>query len=88
MKMTEDKAMKCERCGTRVEYARFCNSCCTELFGTGNCSRCGAPDAPFIGLGPLGGGDPDGDDYFCDDCTDEMMACVVQRTDPDEPTAH
>jgi hypothetical protein len=81
---------KCERCGTTVEYTRLCHSCCTALFGTGNCSRCGAPGAPFVGLGPLGGGDPDGDDYFCADCNDEFMSTgfVVSRPEPEPSTQH
>jgi hypothetical protein len=76
---------KCERCGASVEYALMCDACNRELFGSGNCSRCGAPNAPFIGLGPIGSDDPDGDDYFCDDCNDEMLAVRVRRTEPEPP---
>ena len=41
---------KCERCGASVEYALMCDACNRELIGSGNCSRCGAPNAPFIGI--------------------------------------
>jgi hypothetical protein len=31
----------------------------------GPCGNCGAPGAPYVGAGPIGGGPPDGFDYFC-----------------------
>ena len=50
--------------------------------------QCGAPDAPFVGMVPIGSGDPDGDDYFCDDCNREMMAMLFRVAEPEPPTQH
>jgi hypothetical protein len=47
---------------------------------TGPCGRCGAPGAPYVGCGPIGGV-LDGDDFFCDDCNEEMMQTVFMRTE-------
>ena len=81
------KAMTCERCGARLKYAaHFCHPCCDELFSTspGPCSCCGAPGAAYIGMD----GDPDdpeGWDYLCDRCNDELMDAVWIK---DGPLAH
>jgi hypothetical protein len=73
---------KCEQCGARVEHALLCDACCRELFGTGNCSECGAPDAPFVG-------GLEGDEYFCDDCAREYLSLTyVKVAEPGPPTKH
>jgi hypothetical protein len=52
------------------------------LFGTGNCSECGAPDAPFVG-------GLEGDEYFCDDCAREYLSLTyVKVAEPGPPTKH
>ena len=80
---------KCERCGAYVELALMCDACNRELFGSGHCSKCGAPNAPFVGLGPIGCGDPDGMEYFCDDCNREVMSMeLVKLDEPDPPARH